>query len=101
MSMKEISKYLHEEWRRGDPYFQGETWEAEVSVVYDHDYQFHIVLLIHPKDGESFHAMFFIGTVYSCLVKRWNTSFPQGLWAEASEVVQVWADMCAEESRSF
>lgn len=100
--MNEIAEYLHEEWRRGDSYFHGETWEAEVSVLYDHDYEFHILLHIHPYgQTECFHALFYIGTESSCLVKQWDTAFPPHLYAETAEIVEGWAEICAEVSRSF
>lgn len=101
MNMAEISEYLHNEWRRGDPYFHGETWEAEVTVVYDHDYEFHLLLHVHPYNKECFHALFYVGTVSSCLVKQWGTAFPRGMWAETAEIVQGWADIGAEVARSF
>lgn len=95
MDLAEIAKYLYDEWQRDQCFFHGKTWEAELSITYDHDYEFHIVLIVHPTGARSFHAMFYVGTESACLVKQWDTTFPANLWIESAEIVQGWSELAA------
>lgn len=88
-------------WKYGTYEMENEEVSIYLVALYDHDYQYHILVSEHPKHpglratpGNSFYSLWFLGgeDVTASLVDAWECATPP--FIESAKIVEEWYSLC-------
>lgn len=99
MEGKEIARLIDEEWKHGVTMIMSEGWEGEVLCLFDHDYEYHLLIREwhKPHNTGAMYGLWFVGLEGTCSVKCWlvDSSIPP--FVEAATIVEDWRRLrCSE-----
>lgn len=95
----EIAKAVSE-WKRGDTIVDvTDEFVLEVAVIFDHDYEFHILFYEHEHTVSGWgYSFWFINFDGATFLKRWGRGYVPP-YVECAQIAQDWREMSVEYSR--
>jgi hypothetical protein len=96
MEGQDIARIIDTEWKHGVTMFASGDWEAEVAGIFDHDWNFHLLLRewhIGSDEQVKIYSLWFLGPEGVCLVKSWQTNSWTPPFVEAATLVEDWRNL--------